>query len=162
MAQRRLTSTGWRESMDDELAIPPTAPQEDQPGTLEIRVHGVPSVHLGGRPVRLATRHTQLAVYLLAIAGSEGIPGTQLIDTLWHGVAPHRGASSMRTMLWQMRRGFEHEAWRVRRQRGVVLLDLDGARLDFTPGLALHRDRILTGWSFRIPPAIESLVIVAA
>ncbi len=162
MAQRRLTPIGWRESMDDDVADPPGMGWEERPGALTIRLHGVPSAHLGDRPVRLATRHAQLALYLLAIAGSDGIPGEQLIDTLWHGVAPHRGASSMRTMLWQMRRGLEHEAWRVRRHRGSVLLDVDGAQLDFTPGEALHRDRILTGWSFRIPPAIESLLIVAA
>jgi hypothetical protein len=129
---------------------------------LSIAIHGVPQVRLGDIDVRFATRHAQLALYLLAIAGSEGIPTDEMIDTLWHGVVPRRAAASVRTMLWQIRRTLDQEAWRVRRSRGIVLFELDGVQLDFEPGTELHRDQILTGWSFRIPPTIQPLLIVAA
>jgi len=129
---------------------------------LSIAVRGVPHVRLGDSDVRFATRHAQLALYLLTIAGPEGIPTEEMIDTLWHGVVPRRAAASVRTMLWQIRRGLEHEAWRLRRSRGIVLFDIDGVRLDFEPGTQLRRDQILTGWAFRIPPAIQPLLIVAA
>jgi hypothetical protein len=130
--------------------------------TLSIAVRGVPHVRLGDSDVRFATRHAQLALYLLTIAGPEGIPTEEMIDTLWHGVVPRRAAASVRTMLWQIRRGLDHEAWRLRRSRGIVLFDVDGVRLDFEPGTQLRRDQILTGWAFRIPPAIQPLLIVAA
>ena len=129
---------------------------------LSIAVRGVPHVRLGDSDVRFATRHAQLALYLLVIAGSEGIPAEQLIETLWQGVVARRASASLRTMLWQIRRSLEHEAWRVRRSRGIVLFELDGVQLDFEPGTELHRDQILTGWSFRIPPAIQTLLMVAA
>ena len=132
------------------------------PGELSISIHGVPAVRLGEDEVRFATRHAQLAVYLLAIAGPGGLPAEELADTLWHGVVPKRAAQSMRTMLWQTRRSLAHEAWRIRRQRGGLLLDLDGVRLDFQPGEVLQRDRILNGWAFRIPTALQPRLIVAA
>jgi len=129
---------------------------------LSIAIHGVPHVRLGDIDVRFATRHAQLALYLLAIAGPVGIPTEEMIDTLWHGVVPRRAAASVRTMLWQIRRTLDQEAWRLRRSRGIVLFELDGVQLDFEPGTELHRDQILTGWAFRIPPAIQPLLIVAA
>ncbi len=129
---------------------------------LSIAVRGVPHVRLGDSDVRFATRHAQLALYLLAIAGPEGIPTEEMIDTLWHGVVPRRAAASVRTMLWQIRRTLDQEAWRLRRSRGIVLFELDGVQLDFEQGTELHRDQILTGWSFRIPPSIQPLLIVAA
>jgi len=129
---------------------------------LSIAIHGVPHVRLGDLDVRFATRHAQLALYLLAIAGPVGIPTEEMIDTLWHGVVPRRAAASVRTMLWQIRRSLDQDAWRLRRSRGIVLFELDGVQLDFEPGTELHRDQILTGWSFRIPPAIQTLLMVAA
>ena len=129
---------------------------------LAISIHGVPAVRLGDTDVRFATRHAQLALYLLVIAGPEGIPADQLIATLWQGAVPKRAANSMRTMLWQIRRSLGQESWRLRRSRGMVLFDLDGVQLDFEPGSELRRDQILTGWAFRIPPAIQPLLIVAA
>ncbi len=132
------------------------------PARLAISIRGVPAVRLGDIDVRFATRHAQLALYLLVIAGPEGIPSGQLIDTLWQGAVPKRAANSMRTMLWQIRRSLDHEAWRLRRSRGIVIFEHEGVQLDFEPGTELRRDQILTGWAFRIPEAIQPLVIVAA
>jgi hypothetical protein len=129
---------------------------------LSIHVMGRPLVRLGDVEVRFPTRHAQLAVYLLAIAGSDGLPTDQLIDTLWHGAVPRQAGQSMRTMLWQVRRSLAHEAWRVHRRRGGLLLELDGAILDFEPGAVLEREMILHGWVFRVPEALETRLIDAA
>ena len=155
------TGSGGGASVNDPIVLAGDSRLGAAP-VLSIAIHGVPHVRLGDIDVRFATRHAQLALYLLAIAGPVGIPTEEMIDTLWHGVVPRRAAASVRTMLWQIRRTLDQDAWRLRRSRGIVLFELDGVQLDFEPGTELHRDQILTGWSFRIPPAIQTLLIVAA
>ncbi len=63
-----------------------------QPGTgpaptsLVISVIGPGSVTIGGEPVRFATRHAELAIYLLALAGADGMGRDELMSALWPGV----------------------------------------------------------------------------
>jgi DNA-binding SARP family transcriptional activator len=102
----------------------------DEPVGLRIEVIGPPSVRIDGVPVRFATRHAELAVYLLALAGPAGIDAGTMGRWLWPSAPPHRWGPRLRTLLWQVRSALADEAWRLRRQGPAVVLDLARAEVD--------------------------------
>lgn len=92
-------------------------------------------------------------VYLLVLAGDEGLRRDELIATLWPGVVPSGGRPRLRTALWQIRRGLAGHAWRVERERGVVRLALDGVVIDLGPAPPVVGATILVGWNITMTPA---------
>ncbi|HEY6533255.1 MAG TPA: hypothetical protein VIY72_13180 [Acidimicrobiales bacterium] len=108
---------------------------------LRIAVLGSPEVVLRGERVEFLTRHAELAVYLLAIAGPSGVPATELVATLWPGVDERRAGPRLRTLLWQARNALGTEAWRVQRRGGSVFLDLTGVAVDLHRVDLAHQER---------------------
>lgn len=104
----------------------------DGPTGLRIEVVGRPSVRLDGVPVRFATRHAELTVYLLALAGPRGIEAGTLTHWLWPSAPSSRRGPRFRTLLWQVRSALDTEAWRLRRDGSSVVLDVAGEELDVT------------------------------
>jgi hypothetical protein len=97
---------------------------------LRISVLGPPSVVLRNERVEFLTRHAELAVYLLTIAGPSGVPAVELAAAMWPGVDERRAGPRLRTLLWQARNALEGEAWRLQRRSGSVFLDLTGVSVD--------------------------------
>lgn len=104
---------------------------------LRISVIGQPEVVLRGERVVFLTRHAELAVFLLAIAGPKGVSASELLGTLWPGVEERRAAPRLRTLLWQARNALGAEAWRLQRRGSMVLLDLTGVAVDLHDSSAL-------------------------
>jgi DNA-binding SARP family transcriptional activator len=115
---------------------------------LEITVVGVPSVRLRGEPVTFLTRHAELAVYLLALAGPGGILADDLGEMLWPSAPPARRRPRLRTLLWQVRTALGTHGWRVRRSDSTIVLHPDGAGLDLAAGGG-DGERLLEGWDVR-------------
>jgi tetratricopeptide (TPR) repeat protein len=86
-------------------------------------------VTIGGRRVAFLTRHAELAVYLLASAGPEGLDADSLAEVLWPAASRTRRAPRLRTALWQVRTAIGPHAWRVGRRGRAVVLDLTGVDL---------------------------------
>lgn len=105
---------------------------------LTLLAHGPGQVVRSGRPVEFRTHHACRAVFLLALAGDEGMHVEQLAETLWPDTDCARGRllARIRTLLWQVRGGLGPHAWRLRRDGPVISLDLAGATFD----LAKTRD----------------------
>jgi two-component SAPR family response regulator len=127
-------------------------------GHLSISVVGRGAVTVDGQPVRFATRHAELALYLLALAGSEGLGREDLIVALWPGVEPRGALPRLRTALWQVRRALGGHARRIERERGMVTLDLEGVELDVPGDGPIDRTQLLIGWNFAMPPQLEERV----
>lgn len=124
------------------------------PGELAIELLGRGSVTIAQQPVRFATRHAELFVYLLALAGADGLARDDVISALWPEVELHDARPRLRTALWQVRRALGEHAWRIARERGVVLFDLDGVRLDVAPDRPIRRAELLIGWNVSLPQVL--------
>jgi hypothetical protein len=111
---------------------------------LRISVIGRPSVTIEGRRVEFLTRHAELAVYLLAIAGPVGVPNRELEATFWPGVDERRTGPRLRTLLWQARNALGGEAWRLQRRRGRVFLELNGVEVDLHEADLAGQERAAT------------------
>jgi tetratricopeptide (TPR) repeat protein len=114
-------------------------------GTLRIELTGRPSVHLGGQRVVFLTRHAEVSVYALALAGERGVEARVLAEVLWPAAAPTRRNHRLRTLLWQVRNGLGSQAWRVARRGERLVLDRSGVEIvgdattldDRSPGTGL-------------------------
>ena len=95
-------------------------------GSLTIDVSSSASVLRDGVPIEFLTRHADAAVRLLAAAGSNGMKARELSNVFWPGVPEERQRARLRTMLWQARNSLGADAWRVQRQRDLVVLDTSG------------------------------------
>jgi tetratricopeptide (TPR) repeat protein len=109
---------------------------------LRVAVLDSPEVWLRGEPVEFLTRHAELAVYLLAIAGPSGVPAAELAAALWPGVDERRTGPRLRTLLWQARNALGTEAWRVQRRNGSVFLDLTGVAVDLHEVVLAHQEKL--------------------
>ena len=109
---------------------------------------------LDGEPVRFPTRHAELIVYLLALAGSDGLSKEELTEAVWPAVEPPGALPRLRTALWQVRRALGSHAGRIERERGSVRLDLTGATVDLAAGRPLDRTVVLVGWNVSMPQSI--------
>lgn len=105
------------------------------PARLRIEVLSEPGVYLDGRRVRFATRHAELGVYLLALAGTAGVRANRLSCWLWPKGPEDRWGPRLRTMLWQVRSALGDESGRLQRCGESVVLDLAGAELDLAEAL---------------------------
>jgi DNA-binding SARP family transcriptional activator len=125
---------------------------------LRITLVGSGVVTSGGDPLKFATRHAELILYLLVLAGDGGLPRDELIMALWPEANPTDGRPRLRTALWQIRRTLGGHAWRLERERGVVRFSLDGVIIDAGPQPAVLGSTILVGWKFEAPPTLSERV----
>lgn len=125
---------------------------------LRITLVGSGAVASGGEPLKFATRHAELILYLLVLAGDEGLPRDELIVALWPDVDATSGRPRLRTALWQIRRALGAHAWRLERERGVVRLSLDGVLVELGQQPAVVGSTILVGWTFQVPPTLNERV----
>lgn len=111
-----------------ELALPDPAYERLflPEGTLSVDLSAKRSVRRDGVPVVFLTRHAEAAVRLLAMSGPEGMSVQRIADIFWPGVPPDRQRARLRTLLWQARNSLGADAWRVQRQRDVVVFDTSG------------------------------------
>ena len=99
---------------------------------LSIRIGPSPSAVMGDEPVSFITRHAELALYALVMAGSDGVPADDLAGWLWPDSSLERSRPRLRTLLWQLRNGLGSEAWRVQRSRGMVGIELNGVDVEYS------------------------------
>jgi DNA-binding SARP family transcriptional activator len=94
---------------------------------IEIRLFGALRVRRRDgsvvRPQEWRTSMTRDLVRILALGGGTVVATERLVDTLWPGVDPRKGAASLRTAVCQVRRTL-HEDCIERRQSGLVLHDV--------------------------------------
>lgn len=96
---------------------------------LRINLAGRPSVHVGSRHARFQTRHAEAVVYLLTIAGAQGLPVGRLARALWPTAEASRRPHRLRTLLWQVRNALGPHAWRLTRDAERVVLDTVGVEI---------------------------------
>lgn len=96
---------------------------------LRINLVGRPSVHVGSRRVAFLTRHAEVSVYLLALAGAHGVPAALLAESLWPSATQTRRNHRLRTLLWQVRNSLGPHAWRVTRDGERVVFDAAGVEI---------------------------------
>lgn len=125
---------------------------------LRISLSGRGSVAIGGQHIRFATRHAELILYLLVLAGDDGLPRDEVIAALWPEVTPIDGRPRLRTALWQIRRSLGVHAWRLERERGVVRISLDGVAVDVGAQSPAVGSTILVGWNFTMPASLRDRV----
>lgn len=125
---------------------------------LRISLAGSGSVAIGGQQVRFATKHAELILYLLVLAGEDGLQRDEVIAALWPEVTPTDGRPRLRTALWQIRRSLGVHAWRLERERGVVRFSLDGVAVDLGAPAPVVGSTILAGWTFTMPVTLRDRV----
>ncbi|MCX6506040.1 MAG: hypothetical protein NTU96_03070 [Actinobacteria bacterium] len=111
-----------------ELALPDPAYERLflPEGVLSIDLAAKSPVCRDGVPVVFLTRHAEAAVRLLAMSGAEGMSVQRIVDVFWPGVPLDRQRARLRTLLWQVRNSLGADAWRVQRQRDLVVFDTSG------------------------------------
>ena len=111
-----------------ELALPDPAYERLflPEGVLSIDLAAKSPVCRDGVPVVFLTRHAEAAVRLLAMSGAEGMSVQRIADVFWPGVPLDRQRARLRTLLWQVRNSLGADAWRVQRQRDLVVFDTSG------------------------------------
>jgi tetratricopeptide (TPR) repeat protein len=111
-----------------ELALPDPAYQRLflPEGVLSIDLSAKSAARRDGVPVVFLTRHAEAAVRLLAMSGPEGMSVQRIVDVFWPGVPLDRQRARLRTLLWQARNSLGADAWRVQRQRDLVVFDTSG------------------------------------
>ena len=111
-----------------ELALPDPAYERLflPEGVLSIDLAAKSPVCRDGVPVVFLTRHAEAAVRLLAMSGAEGMSVQRIADVFWPGVPLDRQRARLRTLLWQVRNSLGADAWRVQRQRDLVVLNASG------------------------------------
>lgn len=95
-------------------------------GALTVDVAGTPCVRRDAEPVEFLTRHAEVTVQLLALAGDGGVPMQELTTLFWPEVPKDRQRARLRTLLWQVRNSLGADAWRVQRRRDLVVFDTTG------------------------------------
>lgn len=110
--------------------------------TLRLVAFGAGTVIHCGQPIRLRTDNAAQALFLLALAGPGGMHAEQLAEYLWPDrVDRVRLLARVRTLLWDLRRGLDADAWRLQRRGPVLTLDITGVSFD----LAEARAAAVTG-----------------
>ena len=106
---------------------------------LRVDAFGRGRIMLADKPAKFATRHAEAAVFILALAGTDGVNAETLAEHLWPNVASSVWPGRVRTLLWQIRRALGDEAWRLERDGPIVRLDLAGATFDVDDARHLAR-----------------------
>ncbi len=106
---------------------------------LSIEAFGRGRILLGDRPVKFATRHAESAVFILSLAGYDGVNAETLAERLWPNVASSVWPGRVRTLLWQIRRALGDESWRLERDGTIIRFDVAGATFDVDEARHLAR-----------------------
>jgi DNA-binding SARP family transcriptional activator len=115
-------------------------------GELRLVAFGPGRILRDGRPVTFCTASAARAIFLLALAGPDGMHVEELADKLWPTAPADRRhmLGRVRTLLWDMRRGLGPHAWRIERRNAVIQMDLAGVAFDLAETRAATR-RALSG-----------------
>jgi tetratricopeptide (TPR) repeat protein len=97
---------------------------------LQLRHTDGGAVLIDDEPAQFLTRHAELTVYLLALAGKEGMDTSDLATRLWPEAPVRRHRPRLRTCLWQVRKAVGDEHWRLRRDRKRVYFETDPHEFD--------------------------------
>ena len=92
------------------------------PSSLQIDPSAQPPVRRSGAPIAFPTRHAELLVVLVAVAGAEGVDGEAVSALLWPDATVDRRRRRLRTVLWQARRAIGPDADALRRTGGRLHL----------------------------------------
>ena len=125
---------------------------------LRIEAFGRGRIVLGDKQVKFATRHAEAAVFILSLAGYDGVNAETLAEKLWPNVASSVWPGRVRTLLWQIRRALGEEAWRLERDGTIVRFDVAGAAFDVDEARHLART-VLQGFNV---PAEDHARLVAS
>lgn len=98
-----------------------------------------PRVLVGGRRAEFRARRSEMLVYLLALAGPDGVDAERLCGQLWPGTPSKRARPRLRTAVWDARLALGTEAWRIRRTPNRLVLDLEGAEFDRSEAALVSR-----------------------
>jgi len=123
---------------------------------LRVAMLGDAGVWRASAPLRFATRHAEAALYSLALADDHTLHDEVLAERLWPDAAADRVGGRLATVVWQIRRGLGPDAWRLRRQNGLVSLDCRGVDLD-VDSLRSAATKLLTAPEVNVP-AVEATV----
>lgn len=108
------------------------------PGSLRIQVLGGFEVVVDGVPVNFKTRGEAEAVAMLVESAPAGRSADLIADRLWPGASAAQSAHRIDNLLSSLRRSLLPTT-RLRRDRGVVSLDIDADECDL---LAARRDAV--------------------
>ena len=97
---------------------------------LRLYAAGTGQVLMDGETVQFLTHHAEMAIYMLALAGDEGMTPTDLAMRLWPEAPEGRHRPRLRTCLWQIRRALGDEHWRLRRDAERVYFHVADTELD--------------------------------
>ena len=86
--------------------------------------------YLDGEPVAFLTRHAELTLYLLLLAGRDGLAASALASRLWPEAPTRRHRPRLRTCVWQIRKSLGDEHWRIRRTPSHIYFDSEGVIFD--------------------------------
>jgi len=89
-------------------------------------------IYRAGRLVKARTRNCECAIFLLALAGADGLHTEVLADHLWPDQALEREQllHRVRTLIWQMGKLLGTHAWRLQRRSEIVIFDIAGLTFD--------------------------------
>lgn len=97
---------------------------------LRIRLHGEAGVFVGELAVSFPTKHAELLVYALALAGRAGANRAELVEKIWPGADLKQASQKLRTALWQAKVSLGSEDWRLTRSGERLFLALESAYVD--------------------------------
>jgi hypothetical protein len=117
---------------------------------LRLEAFGPGLIICDGHPLRARLHNAERALFLLALAGRDGMHTEQLADRLWAGdrIERRKLLGRIRTLLWELRHALGSQAWRLERDGPIVRLDTFGIRFDL--GEARLAARAVSG-----PAALE-------
>jgi tetratricopeptide (TPR) repeat protein len=108
---------------------------------LRLEAFGPGRILSGNRPLSFRSHNAERGLFLLAIAGSDGMHVEQIAESLWPGASSgHRLLlGRIRNLTWDARRGLGLHAWRLDRTGPTVRLDMTGASFDLAAARAAAR-----------------------
>jgi tetratricopeptide (TPR) repeat protein len=85
-----------------------------------------------GKPLSFRTHAAEKTLFVLALAGPDGMHAEQLAECLWPdaGVDHRHLLARVRTLLWDARSGLGRDAWRLQRTGAVISFDTTGVPVD--------------------------------
>jgi DNA-binding SARP family transcriptional activator len=98
-------------------------------------------------------------LFLLALAGSDGIHAEQLAEQLWPDArVDHKHLlARVRTLLWDARDGLGADSWRLERVGPVVRLDLTGVPFDLADSRTAARQALTSPDPSTAPTIVQQL-----
>jgi len=127
--------------------------------SLGLIAFGPGHIRCDGHPAQVRTHHSERAVFLLALAGPNGMHIEELADRLWPGalIEHKRLLGRIRTLLWEVRRLLGTQAWRLERKGHVVIIDTTGITFDLNDARDAARDALRAGDQAQVQAAAKLL-----